>query len=42
VLSDEIAETVARQMDNYPVANAARHLQELKAILDGEGSNYRN
>ena len=42
VLSHEVAETVARQMDNYPVANAARHLEELKAILDEEGSNYRN
>ena len=42
VLSDEVAETVARQMDDYPVDNAARHLQELKAILDEEGSNYRD
>jgi ribulose-5-phosphate 4-epimerase/fuculose-1-phosphate aldolase len=41
VLSDEVAETVARQMDDYPVDNAARHLGELKAILDEEGSNYR-
>jgi ribulose-5-phosphate 4-epimerase/fuculose-1-phosphate aldolase len=41
-LSAEIAETVAGQMDNYPVDNAARHLGELKAILDEEGSNYRN
>ncbi len=40
VLSDEVAETVARQMDDYPVAQASRHLQELKAILDEEGSNY--
>jgi len=42
VLSDAVAETVARQMDDYPVDNAARHLQELKAILDDEGSTYRN
>ena len=42
ILSDEVAETVARQNDNYPVDNAQRHLQELKAILDEEGSNYRN
>lgn len=42
VLSDAVAETVARQMDDYPVDNAARHLQELKAILDEEGSNYRD
>jgi len=40
VLSDEVAETVARQVDEYPVAQAARHLAELKAILDEEGSNY--
>lgn len=42
LLSDAVAGTVARQMDDYPVDNAARHLQELKAILDEEGSNYRN
>jgi ribulose-5-phosphate 4-epimerase/fuculose-1-phosphate aldolase len=41
-LSDEIAERVATQMDNYPVASAKRHLEELKAILDEEGSNFRN
>ncbi|MBO6724987.1 MAG: class II aldolase/adducin family protein [Rhizobiaceae bacterium] len=40
VLPDEVAETVARQVDEYPVAQAARHLAELKAILDEEGSNY--
>lgn len=39
MLSDEVAETVASQMDDYP---SARHLEELKAILDEEGSNYRN
>jgi ribulose-5-phosphate 4-epimerase/fuculose-1-phosphate aldolase len=42
VLSDEVAETVARQLDDYPVDNASRHLEELKAILDEEGSNYRD
>lgn len=42
VLSDEVAETVGRQMDAYPVAAAARHLDQLKLILDEEGSNYRN
>ena len=42
VLTDAIAETVARQMDAYPIAGASRHLEELKAILDEEGSNYRN
>jgi ribulose-5-phosphate 4-epimerase/fuculose-1-phosphate aldolase len=42
VLPDAVSETVARQMDAYPVDNAGRHLQELKAILDEEGSTYRN
>lgn len=41
-LPAEVAETVARQMDDYPVDSAARHLEELKAILDEEGSNYRH
>lgn len=40
VLPAEVAERVARQMDEYPVAAANRHLDELKAILDEEGSNY--
>lgn len=40
-LSDEVAERVASQMDAYPVATAARHLDQLKLILDEEGSNYR-
>ncbi|MCV0395116.1 MAG: class II aldolase and adducin N-terminal domain-containing protein [Rhizobiaceae bacterium] len=40
VLSDEVAETVGRQMDAYPVASAKRHLEELRAILDAEGSDY--
>lgn len=40
VLPDAVAETVARQMDDYPVDHAGRHLQELRAILDAEGSNY--
>jgi ribulose-5-phosphate 4-epimerase/fuculose-1-phosphate aldolase len=40
ILPDEVAETVARQMDAYPVDSAARHLQELRAILDEEGSDY--
>lgn len=39
-LSDEIAETVASQIENYPVSGASRHLEELKAILDEEGSGY--
>lgn len=40
LLSDEVAETVGRQMDDYPVDNAGRHLAELRAILDEEGSDY--
>ena len=39
VLSDEIAEKTASELDDYP-DQAERHLEELKAILDGEGSNY--
>lgn len=40
VLPNELAETVARQTDDYPVAAAMRHLEELRAILDEEGSDY--
>ena len=39
VLSHEIAERTAMQLDNYP-DQAERHFSELKAILDDEGSNY--
>lgn len=39
VLSDDIAEKTAQELDAYP-EQATRHLAELKAILDGEGSNY--
>ncbi|MBY6055653.1 class II aldolase and adducin N-terminal domain-containing protein [Leisingera daeponensis] len=39
VLSDEIAEKTAQELEDYP-DQAERHLAELKAILDGEGSNY--
>lgn len=39
VLSDEIAEKTARELESYP-EQAERHLDELKAILDEEGSNY--
>ena len=39
VLSHEIAERTAMQLDNYP-DQAQRHFAELKAILDDEGSNY--
>jgi ribulose-5-phosphate 4-epimerase/fuculose-1-phosphate aldolase len=39
VLSDEIAEKTAREIEEYP-GQADRHLSELKAILDQEGSDY--
>ncbi len=39
VLSDEIAEKTAQELEDYP-DQAERHLAELKAILDEEGSNY--
>lgn len=39
VLSDEVAEKTARELDDYP-GQADRHLSELKAILDAEGSDY--
>ncbi|MCO6048949.1 class II aldolase and adducin N-terminal domain-containing protein [Mesorhizobium sp. RP14(2022)] len=40
-LSDAVARKVADEADNYP-GQADRHLDELKAILDGEGSDYRH
>jgi ribulose-5-phosphate 4-epimerase/fuculose-1-phosphate aldolase len=39
VLSDETAEKVANQLDAYP-EQERKHFEELKAILDEEGSNY--
>ncbi|GGA17028.1 class II aldolase and adducin N-terminal domain-containing protein [Neptunicoccus cionae] len=39
VLSDEIAEKTARELEDYP-EQADRHLEELKLILDEEGSTY--
>ncbi len=39
VLSDEIAEKTASELDGYP-GQSDRHLSELMAILDDEGSNY--
>ena len=39
VLSDEIAEKTAREIETYP-GQAERHFAELKRILDEEGSNY--
>ena len=41
VLSDEIAEKTAAELDNYP-GQAERHLAELKAILDEQEPLYRN
>ena len=39
VLSDEVADKVAREVETYPEQDI-RHFAELKAILDGEGSDY--
>ncbi len=39
VLSDEIAEKTAAELEDYP-GQADAHLNELKAILDAEGSDY--
>lgn len=41
VLSDEVAEKTAKMLEDYPEQDE-RHLNELKAILDEEGSNYGN
>lgn len=39
VLSDEIAEKTAQELEEYP-EQGDRHMAELRAILDDEGSNY--
>jgi ribulose-5-phosphate 4-epimerase/fuculose-1-phosphate aldolase len=39
VLSDEVAEKTAQELEDYP-EQGDRHLAELKAILDDEQSNY--
>jgi ribulose-5-phosphate 4-epimerase/fuculose-1-phosphate aldolase len=39
ILSDEIAEKTAREIEEYPEQDI-RHLAELKALLDAEGSDY--
>ena len=39
VMSPELAEKTALELEDYP-EQAERHLSELKAILDEEGSNY--
>jgi len=41
VLSDAVAEKTAQELEDYPEQDT-RHLSELKAILDAEGSNYAN
>lgn len=39
VLSHEVAEKTAQELDDYP-GQAEAHLREIKAILDAEGSSY--
>ena len=39
VLPDDVAEKTAQELDDY-LGQADRHLEELKAILDQEGSDY--
>jgi ribulose-5-phosphate 4-epimerase/fuculose-1-phosphate aldolase len=39
VLSDEVAEKTAQELESYPEQDE-RHLAELKAILDEEGDKY--
>ena len=39
ILSDEIAEKTAQEIEDYP-EQATRHLAELKAILEDESSDY--
>jgi len=39
VLSDDVAEKTAQMLEDYPEQDV-RHLAELKAILDEEGSDY--
>ena len=39
IMNDEVAEKTAVEIEEYPMLSAA-HLEELKAILDEEGSNY--
>ena len=39
VLPDEVAEKTAQELEEYPEQDV-RHLAELKAVLDSEGSDY--
>lgn len=41
ILSDEIAEKTAQELEDYP-DQAERHLAELKAILNNESDSYAN
>ncbi|MFO7769771.1 MAG: class II aldolase and adducin N-terminal domain-containing protein [Roseovarius gahaiensis] len=41
VLPGEVAEKTAQELESYPEQDV-RHLAELKAILDDEGSDYAN
>ena len=41
VLSDEIAEKTASELDNY-LGQAERHFEDVKRILDREGSDYKD
>ncbi len=41
VLSHEIAESVAREIENYP-GQAERHFSDLRTILDEQEPNYRD
>jgi ribulose-5-phosphate 4-epimerase/fuculose-1-phosphate aldolase len=40
VLSDEVAEKTARDWDDYP-STAGHFLSEIRALLDGEGADFR-
>ncbi|MBT8168515.1 class II aldolase and adducin N-terminal domain-containing protein [Falsiruegeria litorea] len=39
ILSDEVAEKTAQELEDYP-SQAEAHMREMKAILDAEGSDY--
>ena len=39
MIPDDVAEKTAQDIEDYPEQDT-RHLAELKAILDDEGSNY--
>ncbi|WP_282603119.1 class II aldolase and adducin N-terminal domain-containing protein [Paracoccus sp. PARArs4] len=41
IMSDDIAEKTARELEDYP-GQAEAHLSELRAILDAEGDSYAN